>query len=126
MLNKYKFNNQEFLVYSDNEIKFPEDLQIQLLEENVDPSKESSIPILQFEQFMYRLLHQKSRIPDKILEEEGITTWDHFSLAYFLIRTKQFNKPKRIRDLVVQKYADVVHYTHPNIDESSNLSKEKE
>ena len=67
MLNKYKFNNQEFLVYSDNEIKFPEDLQIQLLEENVDPSKESSIPILQFEQFMYRLLHQKSRIPDKIL-----------------------------------------------------------
>lgn len=115
MIGKYKFTDtqSEFLCYSDNEIKFPENVSVELIEENVDPSKNGDLPILNFEPLLIRGLYQKARIMDKLLEENNCLTFNQLSASYFLIKNKQLNKPRRIRDIIEKKYADIVCYINP-------------
>ena len=103
----------EFLCYSDNEIKFPEGIPVELVEENSDPSKNGDLPILHFESLLIRGLYQKARIMDKLLEENNCLTFNQLSASYFLIKNKQLNKPRRIRDIIEKKYADIICYINP-------------
>lgn len=112
MIGKYKFTDTstEFLCYSDNEIKFSEGIPVELIEENSDPSKNGDLPILHFEELMIRGMYQKARITDKILAEHGCDTFNKLSASYFLIKNKSLNKPKKVRDLIEKRYADIIHY----------------
>lgn len=113
MLNKYKFTDTdvEFLCFSKSgEIKFPEDIPIECLETNVDPSKDGDIPLVSFEELMIRAFHQKARTTDKILAEHNCDTFNKLSASYFLIKNKQLNKPKSVRDLIEKRYADIINY----------------
>jgi hypothetical protein len=114
MVNKYKFTdtNTEFLCYSDNEIKFPEGIPVEIVEENVDPSKHGDLPILHFEELMIRGMYQKARTNDKILAEHNCDTFNKLSASYFLIKNKSLNKPKKVRDLIEKRYADIIHYVN--------------
>ena len=128
MLNKYKFTdtNTEFLCYSDNEIKFPEDIPIECLEENSDPSKNGDLPILHFEELMIRAIYQKTRTPDKILAEHNCDTFNKLSASYFLIKNKSLNKPKQVRDLIEKRYGDIVSYIGSVGNKSTSDSEESE
>lgn len=116
MLNKYKFtdSNTEFLCFSEHQIEFPEGLPIECVQENVDPSKEGDLPIASFEELMFRSFHQKARTTDKILAEHNCDTFNKLSASYFLIKNKQLNKPKSVRDLIEKRYADLVDYITTN------------
>lgn len=112
MLNKYKFTDTstEFLCYSDNEIKFPKGIPVELVEENSDPSKHGDLPILHFEELMIRGMYQKARTNDKILAEHNCDTFNKLSASYFLIKNKSLNKPKQVRNLIEKRYADIICY----------------
>jgi hypothetical protein len=127
MINKYKFTDTltEFLCYSDNEIKFPEGIPVEIVEENVDPSKHGDLPILHFEELMIRAMHQKARINDKILAEHNCDTFNKLSASYFLIKNKSLNKPKKVRDLIEKRYADIIHYVD-SVRDSDVSGREKE
>ena len=126
MINKYKFTDTstEFLCYSDNEIKFPEGIPVEFIEENVDPSKHGDLPILHFEELMIRGMYQKARTNDKILAEHNCDTFNKLSASYFLIKNKSLNKPKQVRDLIEKRYADIVCYINP--DRTSDASGREE
>ena len=115
MLNKYKFidTNTEFLCYSDNEIKFPEEIPVKCIEENSDLLQNGDLPILHFEELMIRAIYQKTRTPDKILAEHNCDTFNKLSASYFLIENKSLNKPKQVRDLIERRYADIICYINP-------------
>lgn len=112
MLNKYKFTDTdtEFLCFSDNEIKFPEEIPVECSEENIDPSKYGDLPLVCFEELMFRSIHQKLRTDDKILAENNCDTFNKLSASYFLIKNKQLNKPKSVRDIIEKRYAAIIHY----------------
>lgn len=113
MLNKYKFTDTdvEFLCFSKSgEIKFPEDIPIECLKTDVDPSEDGDIPLVSFEELMIRAFHQKARTTDKILAEHNCDTFNKLSASYFLIKNKQLNKPKSVRDLIEKRYADITDY----------------
>jgi hypothetical protein len=88
MINKYKFKDSgnEFICYSNNEIKFPEDLPIELIESDINPAEHTDIPILNFEGLMYRSIYQRARTIDKVLGENNCETFNQLSAAYFLIK----------------------------------------
>ena len=112
MINKYKFKDSgnEFLCYSNNEIKFPEDISIELIESDINPAEHADIPILNFEGLMYRAVYQRARTIDKVLGENNCETFNQLSAAYFLIKNKQLNKPKSVRDAIEQKYSEIINY----------------
>ena len=114
MIGKYKFTdtNIEFLCYSNNEIKFPDEIPVECLEENSDPSKNGDLPILHFESLLMRGMYQKARTRDKILAEHNCDTFNQLSAAYFLIKNKELNKPKAIRDAIEQKYSEIIEYVN--------------
>ena len=112
MLTHYKFSDSgtEFLCYSESEIKFPEGIPVKTIEENIKPSSKPDLPIYSFEQLLYRGIHQKSRIPDKILEENHCITFNQLSAAYYLIQNKLLNKPNSVREIIKQKYIEIMDY----------------
>jgi hypothetical protein len=120
MLNKYKFTDTdtEFLCFSDFDIKFPEDIPVECIEENSDLSKNGDIPILHFEELMFRALHQRARTPDKILAEHNCDTFNKLAASYFLIKNKSLNKPKQVRDIIEERYAAIINYLNPSGDSS--------
>lgn len=106
--NHYKFKptEAEFLLYGE-ELSLPED-EFELLHEDIDPSLNEyrTLEILSFDDCLSRIFNKRSR--DKILEEAGIISFEDFAGAYYLLRNKQLNKPKRIRDLVEEKYSEII------------------
>ena len=112
MINKYKFTDTgtEFLCFSDVDIKFPDDIPVECIEENSDPSKNGDIPILHFEELMFRALHQRARTYDKILAEHNCDTFNKLSASYFLIKNKSLNKPKHVRDIIEHRYSEIINY----------------
>lgn len=112
MLNKYKFTDTdtEFLCFSDNEIEFPKNIPVECVEENVSPSEYGDLPLVNFEDLLYRGLHQRTRTDDKILAENNCDTFNKLSASYFLIKNKQLNKPKSVRDVIEKRYGTVIHY----------------
>lgn len=91
MINKYKINDYEFLMFGENLPK--PDNQVELIEENVRLEDNQLLPI--FEQY--------SEI-DRKLFREGINNFNDLRNAYFLIKTKELNKSKSIREAVIAKY----------------------
>lgn len=112
MLSLFKTNTgTEFLAYSDNKMEFAEELKIELIEENVDLLKYMDYPILDYDQLIQRIF-LKTRTPDKILSDEKIETYRDLQESYFLLMHKSLNKPKKIRDLVKQKYDSIIQYVN--------------
>lgn len=120
--NKYKLkNNLEFLSYANNgeELSLNPFWETELVEENVDPSKKEYCEL--------QIIHApeswniKKQTRDKKLENEGILSYLDLANAYFLLRIKSLQKPKSIRDLVLEKYTEVVQFV--NLEDNENTGR---
>ena len=117
--NKYKLKNSlEFLAYANNdeELSLNPFWETELVEENVDPSKKEYCEL--------QIIHApeswniKKQTRDKRLENEGILSYLDLANAYFLLRIKSLQKPKSIRDLVLEKYKEVVQFVNQEDNEN--------
>lgn len=97
MINKYKTNGYEFLMFGED-LPGP-DSQVELIEENVKLEDNQLLPI--FEQY--------SEI-DRKLFREGINSFNDLRNAYFLIKTKELNKSRSIREAILTKYNTLSEY----------------
>lgn len=120
--NKYKLKNDlEFLAYANNgeELSLNPFWEAELVEENVDPSKKEYCEL--------QIIHApeswniKKQTRDKRLENEGILNYLDLANAYFLLRIKSLQKPKLIRDLVLEKYTEVVQFV--NLEDNENTGR---
>ena len=120
--NKYKLKNSlEFLAYANNdeELSLNPFWEAELVEENVDPSKKEYCEL--------QIIHApeswdiKKQTRDKRLENEGILSYLDLANAYFLLRIKSLQKPKSIRDLVLEKYTEVVQFV--NLEDNENTGR---
>ena len=120
--NKYKLKNSlEFLAYSNNdeELSLNPFWEAELVEENVDPSKKEYCEL--------QIIHApeswniKRQTRDKKLENEGILSYLDLANAYFLLRIKSLQKPKSIRDLVLEKYTEIVQFV--NLEDNENTGR---
>ena len=120
--NKYKLKNSlEFLAYSNDneELSLNPFWEAELVEENVDPSKKEYCEL--------QIIHApeswniKRQTRDKKLENEGILSYLDLANAYFLLRIKSLQKPKSIRDLVLEKYTEVVQFV--NLEDNENTGR---
>ena len=69
--------------------------------------------------------YQKARTNDKVLAEHNCDTFNKLSASYFLIKNKSLNKPKKVRDLIEKRYADIIHYVN-SVRNSDIPEREKE
>lgn len=120
--NKYKLKNDlEFLAYANEgeELSLNPFWEAELVEENVDPSKKEYCEL--------QIIHApeswdiKKQTRDKRLESEGILSYLDLANAYFLLRIKSLQKPKSIRDLVLEKYTEVVQFV--NLKDNENARR---
>ena len=111
MLNKCKIDENEVLFFgTEEDLKFPEYLKIEVLEENINITKDNEhLTILSAEELRRRLFSHK-RTRDIILSENGVNSPADLKAAYFLIKYKKFNSSKSVRDFVEEKYADISGY----------------
>lgn len=100
--NKYELQDKQFLIYGE-EIKLPE--AFKLLEEDIDPSTKDNcnLPIMNIKYF-----NPFMRTRDIILDSEGISTYSDFVYSYFLLKQKQLSKSRRVREMVLEKYTELV------------------
>jgi hypothetical protein len=108
MINKYK-SQSEFLVFGEN-IKFPEELEFELIEENVNIKDNINLPILDYNDLIKTLINPKIKTTDKILTKHKINTFDDLSNAHTLIQMKIAPFSKNIRELIEQKYINVLDH----------------
>ena len=120
--NKYKLKNSlEFLAYANNdeELSLNPFWEAELVEENVDPSKKEYCEL--------QIIHApetwniKKQTRDKRLESVGILSYLDLANAFFLLRIKSLQKPKSIRDLVLEKYTEVVQFV--NLEDNENTGR---
>ena len=120
--NKYKLKNSlEFLAYANNdeELSLNPFWEAELVEENVDPSKKEYCEL--------QIIHApeswdiKKQTRDKRLENENILSYLDLANAYFLLRIKSLQKPKSIRDLVLEKYTEIVQFI--NLEDNENTGR---
>lgn len=120
--NKYKLKNGlEFLAYANDgeELSLNPFWEAELVEENVDPSKKEYCEL--------QIIHApeswdiKKQTRDKKLESEGILSYLDLANAYFLLRIKSLQKPKSIRDLVLEKYTEIVQFV--NLEDNENTGR---
>ena len=120
--NKYKLKNGlEFLSYVNDgeELSLNPFWEAELVEENIDPSKKEYCEL--------QIIHApeswniKKQTRDKRLESEGILSYLDLANAYFLLRIKSLQKPKSIRDLVLEKYTEVVQFV--NLEDNENTGR---
>lgn len=106
--NKYKFRGNEILIYGED-IKLPE--AFEFLEEDVDPSTKDNcnLPIINIKYF-----NPFVRTRDIILDSEGISTYSDFVYSYFLLKQKQLSKSRRIREMVLEKYKELIELVKDN------------
>lgn len=76
------------------------DKNVELLEKDVKLEDNQLLPV--FENFAFKA--------DKKLFNEGIMSFNDLKNAYFLIKTKELQKSKAIRDLVISKYIALSDY----------------
>ena len=119
---KFKLKNGlEFLAYANNgeELSLNPFWEAELVEENIDPSKKEYCEL--------QIIHAseswniKKQTRDKRLESEGILSYLDLANAYFLLRIKSLQKPKSIRDLVLEKYTEVVQFV--NLEDNENTGR---
>lgn len=111
VLNKCKIKEDEVLIIGDEkDFDFLKQLAINVLEENIKITEENkSLPILFASELKLRLF-SKNRTSDLLLAENGINSFADLQAAYFLIQYKKFSASRRIRELVINKYANVLEY----------------
>lgn len=117
-INKYKLttNEAEFLIYSEKgDAKIPEDIvEIELVKEGITKQElnevDAYLPIYEFGDFMILFLPGKiKRTRDKILMEAGVVSWADLETAYFNVRHMRSNFSKRERDMIVEKYSEIIN-----------------
>lgn len=112
--NKYKLQDYEFLLYGEK-LKVPDEFE--LLAEDVDPSTQENKNLQIISQ---QGINPFVRTEDSILEEAGIRTYSDFASAYFLIKIKALNKSKKVRELVIKKYFEIIELVKNNRTENSS------
>ena len=119
---KFKLKNGlEFLAYANDgeELSLNPFWEAELVEENVDPGKKEYCEL--------QIIHApeswniKRQTRDKRLESEGILSYLDLANAFFLLRIKSLQKPKSIRDLVLEKYTEVVQFV--NLEDNENTRR---
>jgi hypothetical protein len=105
-------------------MEFPEMIKVELVKENVDLSEYMDLPLMNYEQLIQRMFIKGARTSDKILSEERIESFRDLQIAYFLLKKKLLNKSKHVRDLVKEKYDNVIQYFNPSGDNTSDNSEE--
>lgn len=119
---KYKLKNDtEFLAYANDgeELSISPLWDAELIEEDVDPSKKECCNL--------QIIHAseswdiKKQTRDKRLENEGILSYLDLANAFFLLRIKSLQKSKSIRDLVLEKYIEVVQFV--NLENNENTGR---
>lgn len=120
--NHYKFGDSDILVYGEKDFEIPEYLKFELKEKNVDPSREDlkDFPIFRFDLLLLSTLHKRNR--ENILDEEKIISYSDLASAYFLIKIKSLRKSKRVRELVFEKYTEILNL----IDHEHNRSNQSD
>ena len=111
---KYKLKNDtEFLAYANDgeELSISPFWEAELVEEDVDPGKKEYCNL--------QIIHApeswdiKKQTRDKRLENEGILSYLDLANAFFLLKSKS------IRDLVLEKYIEVVQFVNLENNENS-------
>ena len=117
---KLKDGNVEFLVYGE-ELNVPFET-FELLHENVDPSVDEfrNLELLNVSDLYTRMFSK--RTVDKTLEEAGIRSFNDLSNAYFLIKTKELKKSRKVREYVEQKYIQIIELVNNGREESAGSS----
>lgn len=117
-INKYKFKNPptEFLVYGNDDFEIPKEIEeITLIQEKLNKAELSAnfdLPIYNFTDFMILFIPAKGKIKrtrDKILSEAGIKCWGDLEVEYYNIRKHTSTLSKRERELVVEKYSEIIN-----------------
>lgn len=119
-INKYKLitstNEVEFLIYSEKgDAKIPEDIvEIKLVKEGITKQDldevDAYLPLYEFNDFMILFLPGKiKRTRDKILMEAGVVSWADLETAYYKVRHMNSNYSKRERDMIVEKYSEIIN-----------------
>lgn len=119
-INKYKLTlpstEQEFLVYSDkDDAKIPEDIsEITLIKEGITKKEldevEAFIPFYSFNDFMTMFLpKRRKRTRDKVLMDAGVISWANLETAYYEVRHMRSNYSKKERELIVEKYSEIIN-----------------
>ena len=108
--NRYKLLEREVIGYytPETDLSFFNLLNPELLEENVDPSKEENrdLEIINIENLRF------SRTDDKRLEDYHILSYMDLFNEYSLIRYKLSKLPKSVRDLVIKKYTEIQNFVN--------------
>lgn len=104
----YSFDSgKQFLGYttSSEVITFPEAYPITMDISDVKPSHYPDLEIINLDE-----LFTTKRTVDKRLAEEHITTFSDLYYSNYLIKLNLFKKSANIRQLVLNKYADIMEY----------------
>ena len=120
--NKYKLKNGlEFLAYANDgeELSLNPFWEAELVEENVDPGKKEYCELQIIHAPESWIMGKRTR--DKRLENEGILSYLDLANAFFLLRIKSLQKSKSIRDLVLEKYTEVVQFV--NLEDNENAGR---
>ena len=122
---KFKLkNNTEFLAYAndDEELSLNPFWEAELVEENVDPGKKEYCEL--------QIIHApeswsiKKQTRDKRLENEHILSYLDLANAFFLLRIKELQKSKLIRDAVLEKYTEVIQFV--NLEDNENTGRDSQ
>ena len=119
---KFKLKNGlEFLAYANDgeELSLNPFWETELVEENIDPGKKEYCEL--------QIIHApesweiKKQTRDKRLESEHILSYLDLANAFFLLRIKSLQKPRSIRDAVLEKYIEVVQFV--NLEDNENTGR---
>lgn len=112
-LNKYKLKDSdtELLLYTlTEELSLPlDDLNLELIQENPVLEENKFIPLIKAEDLLTRLIGKQRRTRDVILSEESIDSWNNLKAAYYAMRNRILYFPKRIREMITDKYSEIVN-----------------
>ena len=122
---KFKLKNGlEFLAYANDgeELSLNPFWEAELVEENIDPGKKEYCEL--------QIIHApeswsiKKQTRDKRLESEHILSYLDLANAFFLLRIKSLQKPRSIRDAVLEKYIEVVQFV--NLEDNENTGRDSQ
>lgn len=120
-LNKYKLTGyfigtSEFLVYGKDDFEIPKEIkEIKLVQENLNKEElyaNFDLALYEYTDFMILFLPFKGkqkRTRDKILFDAKVVSWGDLDVEYYNIRKHQSNLSKKVRELVVEKYSEIIN-----------------
>lgn len=101
---KYKLPSGRHILLYGTDDKLPDEL-FQYIGECT--KEDIELPI--FKQGTFLNTINKERTSDKILIENGIESIQDLTDCYYHIRNKVSNLSKRVRDLVIEKYSEIIN-----------------